>query len=258
MTQKKGYELLKEKIPEFRSPWKSTAIFAVGFLLFLVCTVFFIWFDGLVWYEALLSQLIIALVCSAFAYGRMKNAKRYREKYGELAYRYYFFHFFMPMSATFLACMFHPLLVGGLALLPLWLAIMIGAFLVSIRLLVGLHMRLSGFDVGGCNLEIYTVFPEEGTLVSSEIYSYIRHPGCLGFLCVVLGFAFFRNNLSALLTALIFLIPVLITTRLEDNELTERFGEEHKKYIKNTGALFPHRNIGKFLKLLFFLERGML
>lgn len=215
MTQKKGYELLKEKVPEFRSLWKSIAIFIVGLLLFLVCIVFFIWFDGLVWYGALLSQLIVALVCSAFAYGRMKNDGRYREKYGELAYWYYFFHFFMPMSVTFLACMFHPLSVGGPALIPLWLGVIIGAFLVSIHLLVGLHMRLSGFDVGGYNLEIYTVFPEEGTSISSEIYSYIRHPGCLGFLCVVLGFAFFRNNLSALLTALIFLIPVLNTARLE-------------------------------------------
>jgi len=47
MAQKRGYELLKEKVPEFRSHWKSTAIFIVGFLLFLVCIVFFLWFDGL-------------------------------------------------------------------------------------------------------------------------------------------------------------------------------------------------------------------
>jgi len=116
MAQKKGYELLKEKVPEFRSPWKSTAIFIIWFLLFLVCIGFFIWFNGLVWYGALISQFV-ALVCSAFAYDHMKNAKRYREKYGELAYRYFFFHFIMPIFATWFACIFHPLLIGGQALL---------------------------------------------------------------------------------------------------------------------------------------------
>ncbi|MDI6690237.1 MAG: methyltransferase, partial [Actinomycetota bacterium] len=84
---------------------------------------------------------------------------------------------------------------------------------------------------------------------------YVRHPIYLGLFCGALGFAFLRNNLLALLTALIFLIPILYETRVEDREMIERFGDEHKKYIKNTGALFPHKNIGKFLRLLFFLDR---
>jgi len=69
------------------------------------------------------------------------------------------------------------------------------------------------------------------------------------------GFAFLRNNVMALLTALIFLIQILIEVRFEDSEIIERVGEEHKEYIKNTGALFPHKNVGTFLKLLFFLKR---
>jgi len=152
----------------------------------------------------------------------------------------------MPIFATWYACTFHPLLVGGPTLLPFWLAIIVGAFLLSIRPLTAWHIRLSGFDNLGHGLGIYTVFPEEGTAIYSEIYSYIRHPIYLGSFCAALGFAFFRNNLLALFTALIFLIPVLNETRLEDKEMIERFGEEHKKYIKNTGALFPHKNIGNW------------
>ena len=166
--------------------------------------VFFLWFDGLVWYGALISQLIVALICSAFSYAPMKNAQKYRAKYGELAYRYFFFHFIMPIFATWYACVFHPLLVGGPTLLTFWLAIIVGALLFSIRPLTAWHVRLSGFDNVGHGLGIYTVFPEEGTLVSSEIYSHIRHPIYLGSFCAALGFAFFRNNLLALLTALIF------------------------------------------------------
>ncbi|MDI6889136.1 MAG: methyltransferase [Methanocellales archaeon] len=256
MTQKKGYELLKEKVPEFRIPWKSAAIFIIWFLLFMLCMVFFWWFDSLVWYGALISQLVVALVCCVFAYGHMKNAKKYREKYGELAYRYFFFHFIMPIFATWFACIFHPLLVGGEALLPFWLAIVIGVFLIIFRPLTTLHIRKSGFDTVGHGLGIYTVYPEEGTGVSSEIYSYIRHPMYLGSFCATLAFAFFKNNILSLLTALIFLIPVLVAGWLEDKELTKRFGDEHKKYIKNTGALFPCKNIWKFLKLLFFFKRA--
>lgn len=254
MTQKKGYELLKEKIPEFRSPWKSTAIFIIWFLLFLACIVFFLFFDRLAWYGALISQLIVALVCSAFAYGHMKNAKRYREKYGELAYRYFFFRFIMPIFATWYACIFHPLIIGEQALLPFWLAIVIGVFLISVRPLTVLHIKKSGFDNVGHGLGIYTVYPEEGAAVSSEIYSYIRHPMYLGSFCAALAFAFFRNNPIALLTALIFLIPVLTAASLEDKEIAERFGEEHREYIRNTGALLPRKNIGRFLKLLFFFK----
>jgi len=254
MTQKKGYELLKEKVPEFRSPWKSTAIFIIWFLLFLVCIVFFLLFDGLVWYGALISQLVVALVCSAFACGHIKNAKRYRERYRELAYRYFLFHFIMPIFATWYACTLHPLLVGGQALLPLWLAILIGVFLLSVRPLAALHIKKSGFDNVGHGFGIFTVYPEEGTTVSSEIYSYIRHPMYLGSFCAALAFAFFRNNPIAILTALIFLIPVLIAAWLEDKEIAERSGDEYKRYAKNTGTLFPHKNIRRFLKLLFFFK----
>jgi len=117
-----------------------------------------------------------------------------------------------------------------------------------------LHILKAGFDNIGHGLGVYTIFPEEGTRVFSEIYSYIRHPMYLGYFCAALAPAFFRNNILSLLTALIFLIPVLVAVRLEDREMIEKFGEKHREYINNTGALFPRKNIGKFLKLLFFFE----
>jgi len=73
----------------------------------------------------------------------------------------------------------------------------------------------------------------------------------MGSFCAALGFAFLRNNVIALLTALIFLIPTLIETRLEDNEMIKRTGEKHREYIENTGALFPRKNVIQFFKLLF-------
>ena len=252
MAQKKGFDLLKEKVPEFRSPLKIAGIVAIGLLIFLGIMTFFWWFDGLVWYGAWISQLIVALVCSAFSYGHMKNAEKYRKKYGKLAYRYLFFRFIILMLVTGNACVFHPLIVGGPALLPLWLAIIFGTFLIFMRFLLEWHIHRSGFDEIGHGLGIYMVSPEEGGRISSDIYSYIRHPMFAGDLCLALGFALLRNNLLAVFTALISFIPFLAEVRLEDEELVKRFGEEHKRYISETPAIFPHlRDIGKFIRFLF-------
>ena len=220
-------------------------------LLFLVCIFFFWLFDSLVWYAPLISQLIIAAVCTVISYLHMKNAKKYRERYGERAYRYFFFHFIVPIFATWYALLVHPLLVKGSVLLPFWASLVLGVFFLLFRPLTAVHINRSGFDNIGHGFGIYTVYPEEGPPVSSEIYFYIRHPMYLGSFCAAVGFAFLRNNVMALLTALIFLIPIFVEIRLEDSEIIERVGEEHKDYIENTGALFPRRNVVKFLKFLF-------
>lgn len=251
----KGYELLKEKVPDFQTPWKATIILTGWVLLFILCVLFFWWFDSFEWYAPLLSQSIVAAVCTGFAYAHMKNARKYREKYEDRAYRYFFFHYIMPIFATWYAMLVHPLLVGGKPLLPFWVAVIISVFFLSFRPLTARHISKSGFDNIGHGFGIYTVYPEEGPLVSSKIYSYVRHPMYLGSVCVTIGAAFLRNNVLALLTALIFLVPTLVEIHLEDNELIRRGGEEHRKYIKNTGALFPRRNVLKFFTFLF-LEKG--
>ena len=246
-----GYNLLKEKVPEFQTPWKGAVILTGWVVLFFVCVLFFWWFDSYAWYFPLISQLSVAAVCTGFAYAHMKNAATYRKKYKEQAYRYFFFHFIVPIFATWYALSIHPLLVKGEPLLPFWVAVIIGVFFILFRPLTVRHITKSGFDMIGHGFGIYTVYPEEGPLVSSEIYSYVRHPMYLGSFCAAVGFAFLRNNIIALATALLFLIPILIEVRLEDNELIRRGGDQHRTYIENTGALFPHKDIPGFFKLLF-------
>ena len=91
MIKNKGYELLKEKVPDFKSTWKSFLIYLIWILYFLLCIFLFLWMDNIVLYGALISQFIIALICSAFSYAHMKYAKTYRKKYQELAYRSHHF-----------------------------------------------------------------------------------------------------------------------------------------------------------------------
>ncbi|MFX1411529.1 MAG: methyltransferase family protein [Promethearchaeota archaeon] len=252
IDQKKGFNLLKEKVPEFRSKLKTVIIIIIGLFLFLAIMIFFWWFDRLVWYGFFISQSINALIASVFIYCFTTMADKYKKKYGELAYRYFFFHIVILMLITGNAGIFHVLIIEGPALLPLWLTIVFGVFFIFMRFLFEWHLRNSGFNEVGHGLGIYMLFPEEGTQIKSDIYSFIRHPMYAGDLCLALGFAFLKNNLFAFLIAFIAFIPFLVAMKCEEKELIKRFGEKHKQYIKETGAIIPPlKNIGKFLKFLF-------
>lgn len=113
-------------------------------------------------------------------------------------------------------------------------------------------MTGSEFSLGHA-FGIYLVFPDDGILVDKEVYAYLRHPLSAGVICIAIGFGFVRNNMLAILTALIYLIPILAEMKLEDDELIERFGDAHRRYMKGTRALFPRwQDFGRLLKLIFF------
>jgi len=254
--QKKGFSLLKEKVPEFRSRSKTMIIIIIGLLIFLGIIIFFWWFDRLLWYGIFISQSTFSLITSVFIYCFTTKADKYKKKYGELAYRYFFFHIVILMLITGNAGIFHVLIVEGSALLYLWLAIVFGVFFIFMRFLFEWHLHNSGFSEIGHGLGIYMLFPEEGNQINSDIYSFIRHPMYAGDLCLALGFAFLRNNLLAFLIAFIAFIPFIIAMKCEDKELIKRFGEKHKHYIKETGAIIPKfKKSGKFLKFLFSKKR---
>jgi len=247
---------LKEKVPEFRSLLKTAIIIIFGALIFLGIMIFYWWVDRLLWYGIFVSQSIIALIASVFIYRFIRKGDKYKKKYGELAYRYFFFHIVILMLITGNAGIFHVLIVEGPSLFPLWLAILFGIFFIFMRFLFEWHLRNSGFNEIGHGLGVYMLFPEEGEQIRSEIYSFIRHPMYAGDLCLAIGFAFLKNNLFAFIIALIAFIPFVVAMMYEDKELIKRFGDKHKRYIKETGAIFPHlKNVGKFLKFLFSKEK---
>ncbi|GEM_PF-1159324 len=249
-----GFDLIKEKIPELRSSWKTGLIIAFVILVVLAWMIFFWWLDRLIWYGPLVSQLLVALITANLEYMAMVEAPLFRAKYREQAFRIYFFSRIIPIFVCWSALIFHPLLVRGTQLLPSWIAVPLGIFLVIYCFLLSIPAVTGEISLAHL-LGVYTLFPEEGKVIRSGIYTYVRHPIYAGNLCLTLGFALLINNLMAVLTALIFLIPALIEIRLEDDELTRRSGERHRKYIEKTGALFPHlEHAPNFLKLVFLLE----
>ena len=250
MPEQKGVELLKEKVPDLKTSKGKILSALYIFGTFGGCLLFFIWFDGRVQYGPLISQLFLAFLGTVFSIVHFRTAVSYREKYENLAYRYHFYHYVIPILVTWYACCFHPLFVGGPELLPLWVAIVIGILLLLLTILTEVQIEKSGFDVTTHGMDIFTVFPEETPPVHGEIYSFIRHPLYFSLMCLSLCLAFFRNNLMAILVALIFLIPILTAINLEDRELVGRYGDVHRDYIERTAAIIPWKRPTGFLKLM--------
>ena len=100
-------------------------------------------------------------------------------------------------------------------------------------------------------MDVFSVFPEETTIVRGEIYSFIRHP--LHFSLLMGGFAmgFISNTWVGLVISTFQLIPSIVIGLREDRELISRSGDDHREYIKKTALLFPLRKLPGFLKLLF-------
>lgn len=77
-------------------------------------------------------------------------------------------------------------------------------------------------------LETYT-----GDLITKGIYSKVRHPMYLGFICWLFGAPVFYGAITALALAVLFIANVLYWRHLEELELEKRF-TGYKQYKLKT------------------------
>lgn len=77
-------------------------------------------------------------------------------------------------------------------------------------------------------------------LVTSGVYHYIRHPFYCSLLCLAWGI-FFKHitwvSIVLVITASVFLV---LTTKKEEVENIEYFGEEYIEYMQNTRMFIPY------------------
>jgi len=77
------------------------------------------------------------------------------------------------------------------------------------------------------------------TLLTSGIYSVIRHPSYLGLILNSLGWALaFRSGVGVVLVALM-LVPILVRIHAEERLLRSQFGDEYAAYRDRTSRLIP-------------------
>jgi protein-S-isoprenylcysteine O-methyltransferase Ste14 len=202
----------------------------------------------------IVTQSIIGLIVIFIGYVHIKRAKHYREKYGNLAYQKFFYRYMIPYLITWYAAFFHPLFIAGPVLFPFWISLILAVVFFVLFLLVTIHIEKAGFKTITHGMDIYTIFPDEATVVRGEIYGYIRHPLYLSLALGCFGLLFIANNYFALIAAIVQLIPCIVIGKIEDQELIKRDGRNHLDYIQSTALLFPFSRILGFLRLLFFFK----
>jgi protein-S-isoprenylcysteine O-methyltransferase Ste14 len=259
MSETSSVDFMKERIPWLRGGWGKAMLLASFVLPFSGYLFMFLWVDRMHPYGAAISQMALSILACIISYYVMRHTIYRLRDHCRLTHRLpnWAAPFYLALViAPLFALMVHPLMVNGGRLLPIWAAIPLGLFLIVLGLLMRRSaMTGSGFSLGHA-FGIYLVFPEDGILVDKEVYAYLRHPLSAGVICIAIGFGFVRNNMLAILTALIYLIPILLEMKLEDDELIERFGDAHRRYMKETRGLFPRRqDLGKLLNLVFSRRR---
>ena len=84
-----------------------------------------------------------------------------------------------------------------------------------------------------------TNFENTSLLVKSGIYGYIRHPLYLSVFLLGTGIMLKDPAPVQLCLGVINLIAVYITSRIEENEMIKKFGDDYRMYMKETKMFIP-------------------
>jgi protein-S-isoprenylcysteine O-methyltransferase Ste14 len=76
-------------------------------------------------------------------------------------------------------------------------------------------------------------------LVTTGLYSHVRHPRYVEALSGALACALFTNYLAVYVIFVLFLVGFPLIIRLEEKELGERFGEEYEEYCRRVPRFVP-------------------
>lgn len=83
------------------------------------------------------------------------------------------------------------------------------------------------------------IFRAKNQLVTTGIYSYVRHPQYLGFLLITLGMNVLWVTFSTLLLWPVLAFLYYRLAKEEDKQMEEEFGEEFLKYKNNVPTFIP-------------------
>ena len=270
MKQTIGIEILKKKLP-FITVWYNLVILYIfQITLFIGILIFLYWISSMVWYGALIGQSIISfLAIFPLAYITInsdKLRKKYREKYGKLAYQHMWLLFGSYNEPFGSASLYFPAILTTNGLLPKIIHFESNPFTINllpslIALPLGIFIILTGFLIrkptGGYDIDIasyvYIIYPEESRKLDGGLYKFVRNPQYLGRSIICIGLAVIANNLLAFFVALIYFLAFYLLGFIEERELIKRFGESYKIYCKKVPSIFPKYTMWKeFAKALIF------
>ncbi|HEX7620674.1 MAG TPA: isoprenylcysteine carboxylmethyltransferase family protein [Anaerolineales bacterium] len=123
------------------------------------------------------------------------------------------------------------------ALLPRGIAVELAGLviiLVGLAIRIWTRMTIGGMYSGYLRVKIGHV------LVTDGPYRLIRHPGYTGFVIMALGLCIGYSSLIGLAAVPVLLLPGLAyRIKVEENLLTEQFGDEYQAYARRSKKLIP-------------------
>jgi protein-S-isoprenylcysteine O-methyltransferase Ste14 len=91
----------------------------------------------------------------------------------------------------------------------------------------------------GKNITDTVVTRKEHSLVTTGPYRWVRHPFYVSFALLVLATSLVTASWFVLVTLSVVLLLLVIRTNKEEEKLIERFGNEYRRYMEQTGRFWP-------------------
>ena len=274
MEGKTEEEYFLEHMPALSIWYKALLTYLSQFFLFILAIIFFWQISINLVYGAIIGQFIIAfsgtLPYIFMAKNSSKIRKKYREKYGKLAFQQFWYRYHLLIIPLQSVSLYLPVLLKTdyflpviihlpnhfitKTLLPIYIAIPLGLFIVIMGFLI---IRPSvSYSMNVVGNRFHLIYPENSKLIINGMYRYIRNPQYLGRGIISIGLGVFANNILAVIVGLIHFLSFCIILPAEDNELISRFGEDFIKYKKDVPNIIPRfRDWKKFVVYILVKEK---
>jgi protein-S-isoprenylcysteine O-methyltransferase Ste14 len=120
-------------------------------------------------------------------------------------------------------------------------------YLINLLLFIPFFVVGAWFGVAGVistSLKVAETHRAE-TVVSTGVYSIVRHPQYLGGILAHIGFSFLLSGLYSLVVTPLAIAIIYIISWKEENELTKEFGQKYAEYRSKVPMLIPKFNVRK-------------
>ncbi|HYL82657.1 MAG TPA: isoprenylcysteine carboxylmethyltransferase family protein [Candidatus Angelobacter sp.] len=94
-------------------------------------------------------------------------------------------------------------------------------------------------ELGSKRLVGHAELKGEGEMYSGGLYAHVRHPRYSGMFCAVIGAALIGGSPTLWIVLAIWCPFALLAIRLEEKELTSRFGPSYEAYRRRVPAFLP-------------------
>ena len=107
-------------------------------------------------------------------------------------------------------------------------------------IVIGLALRIVARLTLGRQFSYALRTLDEHKLIKHGIYKRVRHPAYTGDLLFWFGVALLLSSLNGFLILLLLIPCFTYRTKIEENMLIARFGDEYREYMKTTKRFLPY------------------